>query len=413
MADVATTSIPTGATLATTIAYANSNITLLKNAVTGSMEGRGAATPNLASRTVDETTVAHNASVCTWSAESGFNGFVVTGLTYVSASGLTATFLAGTAWIRQTSSDPDQNRRIVVSSNVSILLTASSTNYVYLKVDGTLGAALTSTIPADTLLLNIVTTDGTTVTTTSDQRVTTSTSVSKHFRSSAFWPAPTSSTNIRIPPGSIEIAGTLFEPTTNNDLDVSTATNFISGARTSNVWVYAIAANNGGAIKLGLTTSAPSAMTVTSATATAGSTGRLQYRVISGLAYRYLGANRLVAGGNLLRGIRANKFFFYNSAQALLTTGTSTSFTSVTGATRWPPQARLVSVTIRTDGGTDGIHAIRENGTTGTGFDIQSDAADGSTIGNVVCSSAQKVDYRISGGDSMDIDAQGYSEELD
>lgn len=422
MADAVVTSVPTGATLATAIAYLNSNIASLRTAIVGNIEGRGAAVPNLSANTVDHNTVANGASVNVWSAQAGFAGFVVSGLTYSSASGLTATYTSGSAWVQQTSTDPDRNLLITVSSNVNATLTASSDNYVYLKTDGTLGVATASiggaapTLPADTLLLSVATTDGTTVSGTPvDKRVTTSSSVSKHWRSRGFAPVPTSATNIRVPPGTVELEGTLFETTSNNDLDITSSGNFASGSRTSSVWLYTIAANNSGAIKLALTTSAPSATTIVGG-ATSGSVGYLQFRTIGGLPYRYIGANRLVAGGNLQRGTRFKNVFYLASAPSVLVAGSSTSFTSVAFATYAPPTARLIKVIV--GGPTGGAGAridLRENGGTGTGINVMLSPQNmaGAQV-EVPCSSAQKIDYRIAtGGTTATIAMYAYEENLD
>lgn len=424
MGSIATTSVPTGATLATTISYLNSNTTLIKNAVEGSLEGRGAATPNLADKTVEQDTVAYNASICVWSAEAGFSGFVVSGLTYASASGLTATFNAGTAWVLRTSSDPDQLRRVVASSSLTILLTASSDNYVYLKTDGTLGVATTTvggsapTIPADTLLLANATTNGTTVTGTPvDKRTLTASAVSKHYRSSGLWPVPSSTTNFRLPPGAVEINGSLFQTTANNDLDIATAGNFISGARTSNVWTYYVAANNGGALKVGLTTSAPSAMTVI-AGATAGSVGRLQYRTIAGLPYRYLGAVRTSTTGVMKMFSRSGNRTSLHKQVAALSGGTSSSFTSVAFAATIPPTSRMVVIGVYGIPSTaEAATSLRENGTSAAGTPVTGGyQTSGVRSGgrDIMCptSSSQKIDYKVVDGNA-NIDALGWVEDLD
>jgi len=420
MSDAAITAIPTGSTLATAIAYANSNTALLRTAVVGNLEGRGAATPNLADKTVEQDTVAYNASVCVWSAEMGFFGVVVTGFTYSSASGLTATYTSGTAWILRTSTSPEQNRRIVASSNLTVLLTASSDNWVYLKLDGTLGVATTSvggaqpTIPDDSLLLGVATTNGSTVTGTPvDKRLLSVSTVSKHWRSGAFWSVPTTSTNIRVPPGIVELEGILFETVANNDLDLTATANMISGTRTSNAWTYSIVANNAGSLKFGLTMSQPSATTVVSG-ATSGSTGRLQWRTIGGLPYRYLGAHRLIAGGGTLVGSRIiNGMFMYASSTAMLSGGTATSFTSVSFATRVPPIARSIKLGFSVSGATGDAY-MRENGVSGQGKRIFGDANNMNSVEFLApCSSAQKVDYKIAGGTGADMDCYGYREELD
>ena len=420
MGTSAFTAIPSGSTLATTISYANSNIAALRALVLGGLEGRGASTPNLASRTVDETTVAHNASICTWAAEYGFSGVVVSGGTYVSASGLTATYAAVTAWILQTSSDPDQDRRIVASTSQTVLLTASSDNYVYLKADGTLGASAVSvgaaapTLPADTILLSIATTDGSTVTGTPvDKRIITGSAVSKHYRSLGAWPVPTTTTNFQLPPGALELEGTLFEQTTATNLDITQSGNFVSGSRTSAVHLYMVAANVSGALRVALTTSAPSAMTIVSG-ATAGSAGILQYRTISGNAYRYLGSARTSTTGVMKLYSRVGRTVIYNIGLPALSAGTQTSSTAVALAALMPPTARKAMFDFSLTPGGAGAVFLKESSVVGVGCRVVVPSAGnyGMKV-EVPTSAANKIMYRVTSGDSLGMELNGYTENLD
>jgi hypothetical protein len=93
--------------------------------------------------------------------------YVYSGLGVLSAVGLNLTLNSGVSFI---------SGKRITNTSTGIVLTPSMDNYVYMKQDSTLTKSVVSvggsapSTPADTLLLYVMSTDGTSVTSTSDRR---------------------------------------------------------------------------------------------------------------------------------------------------------------------------------------------------------------------------------------------------
>lgn len=110
-------------------------------------------------------------------------GFVATGFTHVSSSGLNETLAAGRAYVMKTSTDPDRFVQVVKSTTSVVAVDASKDNYIDLDAGGTFhNSSVTSGNPAPSLFADStriikVVTDATSVTSTTDLRNTTFLSV--------------------------------------------------------------------------------------------------------------------------------------------------------------------------------------------------------------------------------------------
>ena len=94
-----------------------------------------------------------------------FNDQIVTnGLTYVSDTGLTITLAAGTAYILQDSTSPTKLVRVKKALTSTISLSASTTQYIDLKSNGSFVVSTSTTVTTDASRLHKVITNASTVT---------------------------------------------------------------------------------------------------------------------------------------------------------------------------------------------------------------------------------------------------------
>lgn len=386
MTQLAAPTVSSGASLATLLAAFLKFGASTATAVNAGIEGGAASSPNIAATTVDQSNMRPNANAGVWSAEAGFAGFVVTegstkGLQYSSASGLTATFTSGSAHVVKTSVSPDMTVRVNKSSTWTVALTATSDNYVYIKSDGSVGAATSTvggpvaTIPADSLMLSKVETNGTTVTgTPTDLSASSAGTAPTNYRTPDCWPVPSSTSSFDLQPGVFEVNGLTVKLTAAKALDVTTSGNYVAGGRKSNTAVYFLAANNGGAAKYALTSSTPSAVSIAGG-ATSGTAGVKKFRTISGLIYRYMGGWPLTSTAVLIKGNRSGPEVEFISQFAPVSQGYTipTSYSTI-GLTRFVPATAgvakmyhggnaLVQNFYRTSTTGDGIMIMRADGT--------------------------------------------------
>lgn len=428
MTQLAAPSVASGASLATFLAsylkFGASTVAVVNAAV----EGGAASNPNIAASTVDRTNMRSNASVGIYAAEAGQSAFVVTeagvkGLQYVSASGFTATYSAGSAWVRQTSTSPDDTVRVTKSTTWTVLLTALSDNYVYIKSDASVGVSTASiggtapTLPVNSLLLSIATTDASTVSGTPvDMGPDSGLAAPKHYRSKGAWPYPTSTTVFTLPPGVFEVDGLTVVNTANQSLNIGTVT-FLSGVRTSNVHTYFYVANNGGSPKYGLSTSAPSAATIVSGT-TGGATGLKQYRGIGGLGYRCLGSCKTSTTGVFKLYWRdGRKVILENTPFAFSTVAAGSTYITATASSVAPATSRMIIASIKLDGQADPSDSFyRATSTTGAGRKlIYTAATEAATDIDIPLNSKRSFDYKVKqANDIIRVDIPGYYDtELD
>ena len=233
--------------------------------------------------------------------EHGFDGYVVSGWRFSAATTLSdCTLTAGIAYVLKTSSAPDEVTRIDRSDGTIAVptLTASATNYVFLKSDNTLRVSTTITLQTDELLVISLVTDGTTVTSNTFLAPTNPFSgligsTIQHFIDGMELQR-SSTTAILLKPGAADVGG-IISSTANISLTVTTAS-WLAGASSANQKGYAYISNNGSnGVTLSVSTEAPDLSDVSDNTA-----GQLRYQKYGSTYYRYVGSFRQDGSSNLI-----------------------------------------------------------------------------------------------------------------
>ncbi len=243
-----------------------------------------------------------NASVAVFYAETlaPSAGFIESGLTFASSSGLFVTFVAGTAFASRTSTAPNAFiRRRKTTSLTTPVLTATSDNYIdyntntdtFIITPQSIGG-LPPALATDTTRLLRAVTDATTVTSTTDLRnlnFFTNVGVSEHDIDDLRLER-TSTTTATLTPGHADVGGTILTSTSDIVINPITAI-YLAGAAAANTIVNLYINDNGSAgITLQPSTDDPNISDVNDNT-----DGLLRYRKYAGTLHRYVGRIRLDA----------------------------------------------------------------------------------------------------------------------
>lgn len=104
----------------------------------------------IADNSITDDKLTAGASPATYFGELFSDGAVIAGgLAYASKSGLDVTITAGTAYVLQTSSDPDKLIRVAFASTQTFTVLDNTTNYLDLGSDGVIDVTQSSTAAAD------------------------------------------------------------------------------------------------------------------------------------------------------------------------------------------------------------------------------------------------------------------------
>lgn len=192
------------------------------------------------------------------------------------------------------------------------------------------------------------------------------------------------------------------------DLDVTLAGNYVSGAPGPSRHVHALVRDDG---TVKLTTDPP-----LWADRDGTTSGRLQYRQIGADLWRYLGCRRLDGSGNLIpfRTV-GGRFLLYLQHTNVLSGGTATSPTPLSLAAPVPPTSRMALLHVKSSQGVDPDEAyVRPSGGPGNGNRILYNSGTNQGI-QMWCATdtSQAIDYRRGASGFMDIDVDGFLEDLD
>lgn len=268
---------------------------------------------NIQAGTITSDKMDANANIVTrW--DEAFNNFVYTGLLPTTATGLTTTTTAGTAYI---------NGYRVVKDATSHLYTATKWTYIDLSQNGTytyaetaIGAAEPS-VTANSIRLCRVTTDATDVTAVRDDRVLGITlGVNEDFYIKDFAMNWQSTTVISIDPGLLHNGTTTISKSGYTGLDITDIADYTTGAsqRGTSKWLYVYCDN---ATNFAFNETAPNRHD------TSGNTAGILYYYYDGSKYwRCVGAIRLnaVGSGEIDKFYQAGSFYSWDVPVVVSTT---------------------------------------------------------------------------------------------
>ncbi len=270
------------------------NFTTISGAINGNIEGStdgGASVSNIKADTVYEINMADDANSrlrdsellgITVDTTSSQATFVYTGLTVATSASLSSTITAGTAYV---------NGYRVTKTATSKTFTASKDTYIDLAQNGTftysevaVGAAA-PTVATNSARIAKITTDGTTITTSTDlsNRRLPGLLVPANYRDGMVISFDTTSTLI-VTPGTAEINSLIVNKTANTTLTLGTAGDWAGGSslRSNSIYGY-VGMDASGNLKLHTTAPTHSNYGV-SVTA-----GQKRYATWSSTVYRVLG----------------------------------------------------------------------------------------------------------------------------
>jgi len=215
-----------------------------------------------------------------------------------------------------------------------------------------------------------------------------------------------SASSLLITAGRTNLGAFTVTKTANSTIDVTMGANYVSGSPAANQYVAALTKADG---TIKLTTANP-----TDADVNGFTDGRKQYKFIAGDYWRYLGMRRTDGAGNLLPFFLWQKMLIYGDHLNVLTSGTSTTFSPISLATRVAPTSRMGYVAVRISASADpSDHFVRPTGGPGDGLrNIGASDSGRSAWRWVPTDSAQSIDYKVQSG-NMYIDVGGFMEDLD
>lgn len=340
--------------------------------------------------------------------ETGIGNFVYTGMLGSTSVSLIVTLTAGTAY--------SLGYRIAKSST-QITLTASKDNYIDLDRDGSYqvtpvanGSAAPS-VYANSIRIGKAVTNSTTVTSYTDLATRSNAQSPPRHRIKDADVRYLSTTQIKVMPGIVEIAGTNYTNTTSTAVTVTGNQAWLTGSAAASTHVYVYAqANSAGTFDVKLSSIAPNK------TDTAGNAnGEFHYLLNGGTYYRFLGHCRLNAsvlypfstqGGEDVIEIK------YWSRKSLVSAGTASTW-AAKSVSQWVPALTNVHVevgTSNTSGSANSVMALRRTSsgeTTGRVYDIGNNTII-LMMGTVELNGSQSFDYRFASGDTGNMYLYGF-----
>ncbi len=361
--------------------------------------------------TVDK--LADGASVEVFFGEVFNDEIVISGLNKASDSALTLTLNSGTAYVLDTTASPSVLKRIVKATASTHVLAASSTNYIHLKSNGQF-LVNTSAAFTDSVTLWKAVTDGSSVTSDTDQRdliFLEQLKVARKYVDNIEWEVNSNTAIV------IQAGGHWRD--TNNDRSYTFAANITvdignslgalgldQGTESSSTWYALVGLGDSSGVL------APSVMLV-DATDYSGS-------IVLPTGYddfRRIGWVRNDGSSNFIQGEYLDGRFHYDDAQQVLTAGTSSSFAGVSCAAFVPPNIRsgLLYGTIQTTIGSGSAQWRTTGNSASSGKEWAGFGSEASGYGGIfLLDSSQSIDYKAAGSETptFDIWVDGWADNL-
>ena len=277
---------------------------------------------NIADNTINVDAFDDNTNIVTrW--DESFNNYVISGLLPPTTTGtLTSTTTAGVAYIDGTRVSKDATAHLYTASKDTYVDLSSTGTYTYSEVVN--GGAKPATASNSIRLAKVVT-DATEVTSVTDMRVLGVTlATSEDFYISGMELLYTDATRVSIDTGVCYVGGTRIEKTAPIGIDISSATNYITGIseRATSIWLYAYC-DDSGSVKID--NNAPDYHD------TSGNTAGTKHYYKYGTEYwRFLSAVYLdaVGSGNVVPFNHSGRWIHYTDPQTFAC-GTATAFTEI------------------------------------------------------------------------------------
>lgn len=353
------------------------------------------------------------ASVQTYFGELFQDSVVLSGLTYISDTGLNVTIAAGTAYVLKTSTTPDKLVRIEVASSTYGVLD-NTTNYLDLGSDGVIDVSQSATPATDHIRFLKVIASSAAIDSTEDvaDRNFLTDTISASQPKQMEWTI-TSNTEVVIQSGARFRENTwsrTYEFEANITIDISGSTGVLGldqGSEASGTW-YAIVA-------LGDLTGvlAPTAMLVSAANYPASIIIPTGYN-----HYRRIGWVRNNGSSNFLQGSYYDAEFWYEDETEILTAGSATSFATVSCVSVMPPTTRTAYLSQNSDTSSGNkeirIRPTGSGASTGLLVDLEGATAITYSFFKARTNTTQQFDYKGAGGSlTVDIQFNGYIDTLE